>query len=638
MGSTDEVASAKDLSQTVSLQWLQKHRHEMPVAICLFANCSESESEWKQEEPAVLNLLDVIRYNCRGKNIRLLVAFVSSSSEIVMEERITAFRRRTDLEKSNVFHFGKHDDDTTRLQKFLLEHALNQCKDEGRRARKEKKEAEGRPRGPNLSARQNFKIAFFAECRKDFKAALKHYTAAYTTAKENVRVEESKWLAMRTFSFILSYKISQLLFESNAQSEAIDRFRRHISFFKHVKGPTSAIRDYISVLVCEYEVFGDFLLQFKVGHAVDNPSTSAGLYYSEAALWASRLQRHLPPSLQEEKEKEEEGEKERSHVSDGTHRNKAREDALNLVEVLRQRVGQDSETYLPDLAASLNNAAVLCANDDNSHTNANANANDDSENDSANANTGPEPKTLAITLVEEAVALYEKLAGKNGERFTSLLQLCQQNAALLAEERDSGTEPLSLASIAVDAPLVMVSFAVAPENTITLLHKAYRFFHDPPLEKRYNRCILTLGFDIAMESYRLGRFEYCLKFLSLLRDQYRREGWSLLWKKVDSMALEVCSHPKCPDTHDTRAVYAVAASDLMCTTSGLSEREKTSLYQSLLQKDPQDAVTLILPQDSDAPLCLHVSWQAQRVDLGQPVALFISLVSQLPEEVSVSRL
>ena len=74
----------------------------------------------------------------------------------------------------------------SKLEKLLFDHALTFYKEEATAVKKHKDKL-NRQSQPMLFARHHFKIAFYAECRKDSKTAFKYYTSAYAFLKGMLR-------------------------------------------------------------------------------------------------------------------------------------------------------------------------------------------------------------------------------------------------------------------------------------------------------------------------------------------------------------------------------------------------------------------------------------------------------------------
>jgi hypothetical protein len=124
----------------------------------------------------------------RGRNLKLVVAIVQPTTQSeVNEDRLTTLRKRAEVDSKSCIIFVTHEPSEmkrsmARLGSIMGELATTFYREEGRRVklRIEKKTYSSL----ELSVRYNFKVAVYAEFRRDWVAALKFYETAYSLLQE----------------------------------------------------------------------------------------------------------------------------------------------------------------------------------------------------------------------------------------------------------------------------------------------------------------------------------------------------------------------------------------------------------------------------------------------------------------------
>ncbi|XP_010270568.1 PREDICTED: trafficking protein particle complex subunit 11 isoform X2 [Nelumbo nucifera] len=167
--------------------WLLKHRTRSPAVVAaLFGSddVSGDPAQWLQVCTELENLKAVVR----GRNIKLTVVVVQSfDKDEVSEDRMIALRKRAEIDSKYLLTFvQKSSSDLkhslNRLGSIVAELANTYYRDEGRRVKTciEKKSFSS----VDLNIRYCFKVAVYAEFRRDWGEALRFYEDAYRALRE----------------------------------------------------------------------------------------------------------------------------------------------------------------------------------------------------------------------------------------------------------------------------------------------------------------------------------------------------------------------------------------------------------------------------------------------------------------------
>ncbi|XP_073270024.1 uncharacterized protein [Primulina huaijiensis] len=248
--------------------WLSKHRTRIPSVIsALFSvdDISGDPAQWLH----VCNHLENLKATVRGRNIKLVVVVVAQSGRKVDsgEDRMITLRKRADVDAKNLIVFVP--DDHLELQQSLsrLGNAIGELaniyyRDEGRRikTRLEKK---------NFSSMEFnvcycFKVAVYAEFRRDWLEALRMYEDAYHALREMVGTSTrlppiQRLVEIKTIAEHLHFKMSTLLLHGGKFVEAIAWFRQHTASYMRLVGSPEVIFLHWEWLSRQYLVFGQLL-------------------------------------------------------------------------------------------------------------------------------------------------------------------------------------------------------------------------------------------------------------------------------------------------------------------------------------------------------------------------------------------
>lgn len=224
--------------------WLLKHRTRVPAVVAAMFGSDEvggDPARWLQ----VCTDLDNLKALVRGRNIKFVVILVLRTvRDDVSEDLMTALKKRAEVDSKHLVLFVQNDaselrESLNRLAKIFAELCNAYYMEEGRRmkARIDKKNSSY----AELNIRYCFKVAVYAEFRRDWAEALRFYGDAYNAIREMVgtstrlppvqRVVEIKAMAEQ-----LHFKVSTLLLHGGKIVEAINWFHKHVANYQQVVG------------------------------------------------------------------------------------------------------------------------------------------------------------------------------------------------------------------------------------------------------------------------------------------------------------------------------------------------------------------------------------------------------------------
>ncbi|CAI9767812.1 unnamed protein product [Fraxinus pennsylvanica] len=286
------AGSAKAVGGIVKRDWLSKHRTRVPaVVVALFSSdhVSGDPAQWLQ----VCNNLENIKATIQGRNIKLLVVVVTQSGSIddTSEDRMISLRKRAEVDSKNLVIFVPDDplelkQSLNRLGTACAELANAYYRDEGRRvkARLERKNFGS----IDLHIRYCFKVAVYAEFRRDWLEALKMYEEAYHALREVVGISTrlplvQSLVEVKSIAEQFHFKISTLLLHGGKVVEAITWFRRHISYYRRLNGAPEVIFLHWEWLSRQYLVFAQLLETCSV--TVQNLTTTVSVPADKQTEW-----------------------------------------------------------------------------------------------------------------------------------------------------------------------------------------------------------------------------------------------------------------------------------------------------------------------------------------------------------------
>ncbi|KAK2977149.1 hypothetical protein RJ640_027762, partial [Escallonia rubra] len=257
----ENPASSAPPAGILKRDWLLKHRTKVPAVVAaLFSSdhVSGDPSQWLQfayvEMLSDCGFVNMDRGVIRGRNIKLVVVVVaqSTSKDDISEDRMIALRKRAEVDSKHLIVLGN----------TFAELSNSFYRDEGRRvkARLERKSFSS----IELNIRYCFKVAVYAEFRRDWVEALRLYEDAYRALREMIgtstrlpaiqRLVEIKMVAEQ-----LHFKISTLLLHGGKFIEAIIWFRQHYASYRRLVGSPDVIFLHWEWLSRQFLVFAELL-------------------------------------------------------------------------------------------------------------------------------------------------------------------------------------------------------------------------------------------------------------------------------------------------------------------------------------------------------------------------------------------
>ncbi|RVW29507.1 Trafficking protein particle complex subunit 11 [Vitis vinifera] len=208
----------------------------------------------------------------------------SFDADDISEDRMIALRKRAELDSKYLITFIQNDaselkQSLNRLASTFAELANTYYRDEGRRikTRVEKKNTNS----VELNIRYCFKVAVYAEFRRDWAEALRFYEDAYHTLRER----DPPWLAwflcgqeaskddwddnklpatqrlveIKTVAEQLHFKISTLLLHGGKVIEAVKWFRQHNASYRKLVGAPEVMFLHWEWMSRQFLVFSELL-------------------------------------------------------------------------------------------------------------------------------------------------------------------------------------------------------------------------------------------------------------------------------------------------------------------------------------------------------------------------------------------
>uniref|UniRef100_A0A5B7A4W4 Putative trafficking protein particle complex subunit 11 n=1 Tax=Davidia involucrata TaxID=16924 RepID=A0A5B7A4W4_DAVIN len=248
--------------------WLLKHRTRVPAVIAaLFSSdhVSGDPAQWLQVCTDLENLKAVIR----GRNIKLVLVVVVQSTykDDISEDRMIALRKRAEVDSKYLINFVPNDapdlqQSLIRLGNTFAELANTYYRDEGRRikTRLERKSSSS----IELNIRYCFKVAVYAEFRRDWVESLRLYEDAYHILREMIGTSTrlpviQRLVEIKTVAEQLHFKISTLLLHGGKVIEAITWFRQHNAAYRRLVGAPEVVFLHWEWLSRQFLVFAELL-------------------------------------------------------------------------------------------------------------------------------------------------------------------------------------------------------------------------------------------------------------------------------------------------------------------------------------------------------------------------------------------
>lgn len=259
-----------------------KHRTRVPAVVAaLFSreHVYGDPAQWLQ----VCTNLDNLKTVIRGRNIKLVVVVVQSTqTDDVNEDRLVTFRKRAEVETKCFFIFVRQDASELnrslkRLGSIFGELSNTYYREEGRKIkiRIEKKNFNS----IELNVRYNFKVAVYAEFRRDWVEALKFYESAYAALHEIINTPAEflpiqRLVEIKVVAEQLHFKVSTLLMHGGKGVEAIKWFRQHMAWYMQLIGPPNTAFLHWEWVSRQCIVFAELLQASSLGTSILQPPTS----------------------------------------------------------------------------------------------------------------------------------------------------------------------------------------------------------------------------------------------------------------------------------------------------------------------------------------------------------------------------
>ncbi|CAL9162742.1 unnamed protein product [Musa hybrid cultivar] len=263
----DPLASPQPVAGILKRDWLMKHRTRVAAAVAALFRAdyvTGDPAQWLQ----VCTDLENLKAAVHGRSIRLIVILVQTNeSEDVSEDLKIALRKRAEIDTKYLITFLQNDaselrQSLTRLASIFAELCNTYYREEGRRIRTriEKRTFNS----VELNIRYCFKVAVYAEFRRDWAEALRFYEEAYRALREMIATSTrlppvQRLVEIKAVAEQLHFKISTLLLHGGKVVEAIAWFNKHIASYRQLVGSTKNSFLHWDWLSRQFLVFAELL-------------------------------------------------------------------------------------------------------------------------------------------------------------------------------------------------------------------------------------------------------------------------------------------------------------------------------------------------------------------------------------------
>ncbi|XP_064965845.1 uncharacterized protein LOC135585125 isoform X4 [Musa acuminata AAA Group] len=263
----DPLASPQPVAGILKRDWLMKHRTRVAAAVAALFRAdyvTGDPAQWLQ----VCTDLENLKAAVHGRSIRLIVILVQTNeSEDVSEDLKIALRKRAEIDTKYLITFLQNDaselrQSLTRLASIFAELCNTYYREEGRRIRTriEKRTFNS----VELNIRYCFKVAVYAEFRRDWAEALRFYEEAYRALREMIATSTrlppvQRLVEIKAVAEQLHFKTSTLLLHGGKVVEAIAWFNKHIASYRQLVGSTKNSFLHWDWLSRQFLVFAELL-------------------------------------------------------------------------------------------------------------------------------------------------------------------------------------------------------------------------------------------------------------------------------------------------------------------------------------------------------------------------------------------
>ncbi|KAM0910957.1 hypothetical protein ACQ4PT_013828 [Festuca glaucescens] len=263
----DPLAPPQAVSGILKKDWLLKHRTRVPAVVAAMFRADQvsgDPAQWLQACSDLENLKSIIQ----GRHSKLVVILVQAQAgDELGEEVIVALRKRAEIDSKHLIVLVESDEternkSLLKLRTIFAELCSTYYREEGRRikSRIEKRNFSS----VELSVRYCYKVAVYAEFRRDWPEAQKFYEEGVRVLREMIgtstrlppaqRLVEIKAVADQFY-----FKISTLLLHGGKVVEAITWFRKHIRSFERVVGSPEVAFLHWEWFSRQFLVFGELM-------------------------------------------------------------------------------------------------------------------------------------------------------------------------------------------------------------------------------------------------------------------------------------------------------------------------------------------------------------------------------------------
>jgi hypothetical protein len=248
--------------------------------------------DFKSKEYEHCNSIDILRSIARARNIPVLLFIVKKDAFVSNDEKITAFKRKTQLDMRYIYHFVR-DDFQASMTNF--ENTIKKCSsefylDETKHAKK-RKEKLSKVHHLKLMVRASYKMGFFSELCNDFVSALKHYAASYTQLRD-VKKNWKDFDEIKVVAEVLNFRLCYLHLERNSPSNATTQFHQHVNYYRSLIGDPDREYQHYAWVSRQFLIFGELLQLFASMAPLPTPNQGPTVVPSSLSSNRSRGLNH----------------------------------------------------------------------------------------------------------------------------------------------------------------------------------------------------------------------------------------------------------------------------------------------------------------------------------------------------------
>jgi hypothetical protein len=240
---------AKDVMSVegiIKFNWPTKHFELVPsvVLYCVPFGVDWSAGEWSKRELAIFERFSRLKSTLGTRDIKVIMIMIKIGVGVLekdaLDDRVSAFKRHAQTDSKSFVFFSLNEltsDNSVirRLFKTIREGSFSYYAANIKRFKISEKSIPERFKGcleQMLTARYDFKIAFFNEFQGQSNYTLRYYRQCYNSLSASLEtIDEEMYDQVKVVAEIAHFKICKILFAQKNAEEAFQQFRNHILIY-----------------------------------------------------------------------------------------------------------------------------------------------------------------------------------------------------------------------------------------------------------------------------------------------------------------------------------------------------------------------------------------------------------------------